>query len=197
MPLTSADVVNAALELTGEQVTVSGADPAYDGSTVGAAAGILYRPAVEMLLRQINPDFARKIAILGVQANTSVRVVTNWAFEYAYPIDCLRLRRLRPPAGDDAFSPLPVRGMVVFDPLTAGGPARVVLTNMQNVVAIYTTSAAGVGAEHLWDSAFLEAVTRRLANPLAMAVAGRPDFAREMLEESAKFAQMAELVREL
>jgi hypothetical protein len=34
-------------------------------------------------------------------------------------------------------------------------------------------------------------MARRLANPLAMALAGRPDFARELLQESQQYASIA------
>lgn len=195
---TSADIVNRALELVASQVRISGSAPAFDGSTAGNAAGVLYQPAVEALLRQIDPDFARTALALVAQANATVLALTRWTYEYAYPAASLRLRQIRPQPGDyDPLDPLPVRAQVMTDPLSAGGPARVVLTDQAGAIAVFTTGAAGVGAESLWDAGFQEAVARRLANPLAMALAGRPDFARELLEESAQFAQLAELSEEL
>lgn len=191
---TSADVVNRALEMTGEQVTISGTYPAFDGSVAGNAAGVLYGPAVELLLRRLDPEFARSIAALAAQANGTLVALTRWTYEYTYPTSALRLRQLRPPpASYDLNNPLPVRGAVMFDPLSAGAPAKVVMTNQVGAIAMFTSAAAGVGHETLWDSVFQEAVARLLSNPMAMALAGRPDFARELLDEAQQFAQMAEL----
>lgn len=192
---TAADIVNRALELTATQVQVTGTNPAFDGTVAGNAAGVLYTPAVQMLLRQLDPDFARRIAALTVQPSATLLGVTSWTQEFAYPSDCLRLRQIKPlPGNYDPLDPQPIRAEVAFDPLSAGGPARVILCNLATADAVYTTANA---IELLFDAAFQEAVARRLSNPLAMALAGRPDFARELLEESLQFAQMAELSEEL
>lgn len=187
MTITSASVVNEALELIAAQTTIAALN---DGSPAGNAAGILYAPVVDLLLRQLNPAFARRIAALAVATATPL---IPWAYEYAYPADSLRLRQVRPgTAGND---PQPIRAQVAFDTV-GGNPAKVILCNLASAYAAYTTSAAGVGQEGLWDNAFLEAAVRRLANPLAMALAGRPDFARELLAESLQIAQMAETIDE-
>ena len=190
--MAAADIVNRALELTAQNVRVSGSDPTFDGTTAGNAAGILYRPAVEMLLRQIDPDFARtRVALLSASGMVQP---DPWTYNYAYPSDCLRLRQIAPLSGQyDKFDPLPIRGEVAYD----SGGGKVILTNQAIAIAVYTTSLAGVGAENFWDPLFAEAVARRLANPLAMALAGRPDFARQLLEESEQFAQAAELSGDL
>ena len=70
---------------------------------------------------------------------------------------------------------------------------KVILTNQVNALAVYTTTLID---ETIWDSAFVDAVVRRLANPLAMAVSGRPDFARTILEQAAMMAQTAEMIDE-
>jgi phage shock protein A len=70
----------------------------------------------------------------------------------------------------------------------------VILTNQNAALAVYTTNAMN---ENQWDSGFAEAVVRRLANPLGMAMAGRPDFARELLEESERYSQLAEAIDEV
>ena len=63
----------------------------------------------------------------------------------------------------------------------------------QNAIAVYTSNIPTVDE---WDTAFREAVVRRLATPLAMALAGRPDFSRELLTESEQYAQMSEIIDE-
>lgn len=191
---TSADVVNRALELIDSQATITSLD---DGSIEANAAKVVYSAIVQLLLRQTQPDFSFTTAAL-VGASYPIRPIPPWLNEYIYPADCLRARQVRPPpagttgAAADPFDPLPVLAQIGFDP-NGGGTgtlAKVILTNQQNAWLSYTTSAV---VESQWDPAFSEAVSRRLANPLAMAIAGRPDFAREVLEESERYAGMSEL----
>ena len=188
--MSSIDVVNEALELIADQAQITGFPPT-DTSPAAVAAQVIYAPVVQMMLRRLDPEFARTHASLAAQANTTLLAVAAWSFEYAYPATCLRLRQIAPVQGSyDVNDPQPVRGEVAWDPLTAGGPAKVILTNQASAIAVFTTSAAD---ETMWDANFREAVVRRLGSVLAMAVAGRPDFARELLEESAAEAQRAEL----
>lgn len=179
---TSVDVVNRALELIGSQTQITGLN---DGSPAGNAAGVLYAPAVNLLLRQLDPGFARRTAALVAAAGTTP---PPWSYEYTYPADCLRLRQVRPAPGYNVNDPQPVRAQVAFD---NGLSAKVIVCNQASAYAVYTSSAP---VEAQWDAAFIEAVARRLANPLAMALAGRPDFARELLAESAQFAALADSI---
>lgn len=187
---TQITIVNAALALIGSQAVITALN---DGSPAGNAAGVLYTPTLQFLLRSMDPDFARRTAALVPQANgTDVTTFTN---EYQYPSDCLRLRQLQPVIGSyDPNDPQPIRGIVAFDPLTSGGPAKVILCNLASGSAVYTTLNV---TEALFDAAFVEEFERRLANPFAMAIAGRPDYARELLEEAERYAGLAELSEEM
>jgi hypothetical protein len=189
MGTTSTAVVNNALEMIGQQVQI---ESLTDGSIAANAANEVYAPIVQLLLRQLNPDFAYALAIL----TPAAQVTSPWAYEYIYPADCMRALQVRPPSGgagalDDPFDPQPVAAKVGYDPQGGAGlvPAKVIFTNQQNAWLNYTTSNV---TEAQWDPSFAEAASRRLANPLAMALAGRPDFAREILEESERFAGVAE-----
>jgi hypothetical protein len=64
MVTTQAGIVKDALQLSGSQTQVTGSLPNFDGSPTGLAAGVLYSPALQLLLREMDPDFARKIASL-------------------------------------------------------------------------------------------------------------------------------------
>lgn len=186
---TAAGIVNTALAMIASQVTVSGANPAFDGSVAGNAAGVLYTPTVAMLLRQINPAFARRTAVLAIPVGATIP--PPWAVAYTYPNGCLMLRQLRPAPGSyDPNDPQPVRGAINFD---AGLSVKTICTNLANALAVYTSGTVDEGQ---WDAAFAEAVARRLTNPLANALAGRPDFAVEMLAESERYAGLAELADE-
>lgn len=196
MALTSTIVVNAALEQIAAQQQITSLT---DGSPAAVSAGIVYAPTVQLMLRELDPDFARFTAALSVAVSPSQ--VPPWAFEYVYPADCVRLRNVRPPASgpgslSDPNNPVPIRANVAFDLIPTGSPpaptaTKVILTNQQNALAVYTTSSV---TEAQWDAAFTDTVIRRLANPLAMALSGRPDFAREILEQSARMAATCEAV---
>lgn len=183
---TAVDICNRSLELAAAQTRITALN---DGSPAGNAAGILYQPTVDVVLREIDPSFARRVEPL-VPAAAATR---PWLFEYLYPADCLRLRQVRAqPGSANKDDPQPVRATVGLD-LIASVPTKVILTNMGNALAAYTSTLATVDQ---WDSGFAEAVVRRLANPFAMAIAGRPDFARELLEEAEKYSQLAESIDE-
>lgn len=186
--LTSAIVANSALEQIASQSTITALN---DGSTLAAQINVVYAPTVQLMLRELDPDFARYTAALVLSA--AVTPVSPWGYEYLYPADCVRLRQVAPPSGGyDPLDPQPIRANVGFD-IIATVNTRVILTNQINAIAVYTSSTV---TEAQWDSAFTDTVVRRLANPLAMALSGRPDFAREILEESAKMAATAYAVDE-
>lgn len=183
MPVTASDIVNRALELAVVNVQVTGTNPGFDGSAAGDAAGVLYTPVVDLLLRQMMPVFARRTAALLLSGTPP----TPWTFSYVYPTDCMRLLQVRPSGSNN--DPRPVRAAIFFD-----GGEKAIGCNLASAIGVYTSNGA---TEDIWDWAFAEAVAHRLSSPLAMALSGRPDFARELLEESAQFAQMAEAVDEV
>jgi hypothetical protein len=190
--MTSAVVTNAALEQIASQTRITSLT---DGSPAATYASIVYAPTVQLMLRELDPDFARFTAPL--VASGAPTPVPPWAFEFLYPADMVRLRQVQPPltgtgALADPFDPHPVRANVAFD-LIGGVATKVILTNLPNALAVYTTSQV---SEVQWDSAFTDTVIRRLANPLAMALSGRPDFAEKILMQSAQMAQTCEMVDE-
>lgn len=195
MSVAQAAVVNEALEQIAAQTTITDLN---DGTPAGDAAGVVYTPIINMLLRQLDPDFARTTIALTLLDAAEIPAVVPYLFEYAYPLDCLNTRQVRPPptgvgALFDPFDPLPVRWTVAYDP-NGGGPqvgAKVILTNQQNAYLVYTTDQM---TEAQWDAMFRQAVVGRLAMPLAMAIGGRPDFARALMEEAAAIASQTEMV---
>ena len=192
MALTAAVVVNSALELIAAQTQITSLT---DGSPAANMASVIYAPTVQLMLRELDPDFARYTRTL--TPSTAPAVIPPWAYEYLYPSDCVRLRQVRPPATGlgslaDPNNPYPVRSNVAFD-LISSVPTKVILSNQINALAVYTTLSV---TEAQWDAAFTDAVVRRLANPLAMAISGRPDFARELLEEAARVGATCEIVDE-
>jgi hypothetical protein len=189
--LTAPIVVNSALQQIASQTQITALN---DGSSAAKAATIIYAPTVQLMLRELDPAFARFTAALSVAVNPSQ--VVPWTYEYAYPADCVRVRQIRPPASPtagflaDPNDPVPIQGNVAFD-LISSVNTKVILTNQQNALLVYTTLTV---TEAQWDAAFTDALVRRLANPLAMALSGRPDFAKTILEESAQMAATCEVI---
>lgn len=184
--LTSAIVVNSALEQIGAQSFITSLT---DGSPSAIAASVIYVPTVNLMLREIEPDFARLTALLTTLAGMPP---FPWSYQFTYPGDCLRLRQVSPTSLVDPNDPYPVRANVAV----VGTPpalTKAILTNLVAAQAVYTSSSV---TEEQWDSAFQDAVVRRLSNPLAMALSGRPDFAREILETAAAMAMTAERIDE-
>lgn len=179
--LDSVTVVNAALEQIAAQTQITSLG---DGSPAANAASVVYSLTVELLLRILEPDFARLNASLVTLAGTPP---PRWAYQYTLPADCLRLLQVTPTAavvaGLDPNDPQPT----LFGVNMTATPAAVVFTDQgAGALATYISSAI---TEAQWDSAFADTVVRRLANPLAMALSGRPDFARELLEQAIRSEQ--------
>ena len=184
--VTQVQVVNAALEQIAAQTQITNIT---DGTPAANAASVVYAPTVQLMLRELDPDFARFTATLTL--SSAVAPVPPWAYEYLYPSDCVRLRQVAPAPGTyDPNDPRPVLANVAFDIISSVN-TKVILTNTVNALAIYTSSSV---TEAQWDAVFTDAVIRRLANPLAMALSGRPDFAEKILQQSAMMASTAEAV---
>jgi hypothetical protein len=104
MSTTALGVINRALTEIAARQPISGSFPTFDGSAAGVAAGQLYQPAVETLLRQQDWEFARAVEPLVTVAGTPP---LNWAYQYTYPQECLRVRQIVP-ATFDPNDPQPV-----------------------------------------------------------------------------------------
>lgn len=185
--ISSTAVVNAALEQIAAQTQITSLN---DGSPAASAASVVYVPTVQLMLRELDPDFARMTVALAIAAGTPP---PPWAVQYTYPADCIRVRNVRPPASgtgalDDPNNPRPIRSNIAFQ-----DGVKIIMTNQVNALAVYTTSAV---TEIDWDAAFADTVVRRLANPLAMALSGRPDFATQLLQTAAAMASTCENVDE-
>lgn len=175
---TAADLVNRALLEIGAQAQVTGVNPTFDATPYGNAAGILYSPAVNFLLRQQDWEFALVKAPLVLVGNSY-----PFAFSYVYPVDCQRIRQIYPTTWD-LDDPQPITWS--FDAqVLSGVETRLILTDVENAIIAYTTNEL---IEDQFDPVFQEALVRLLASEDAMGLAGRPDFAAKMLEWSGGIA---------
>lgn len=164
-------IINRALtEIAARQpiTTLTGAE--------GVAAAQLYQPAVEFLLRQQAPEFARATITLSVGAGTAP---IGWAQQYLYPVDCMEVRQIVP-VTYDVFDPQPIRWDVGTATIAAV-QTRVIWTNVATARMVYTTNAV---TESEWDAMFQEQVVRYLGSMLIMPIGGRLDMSREFLGQA-------------
>lgn len=177
--MTPVDVVNIALTQGGIQATIS---QLGEPSAEGQAAAILYEPKINSLYRSANWNFARKQANLSLLKATIINGVQStdpppvpWLYEYAWPSDCIRARFIIPyfnqmgaisPPLTTANTPMipailgePSIEFVVGQDTVNGNASKVILTNMQNAILVYTQKIDDPG---MWDSSFLDAAVAYL-----------------------------------
>lgn len=171
------DTVNIALAEIGTQSTVSSISPS-DGSNEGNIASLLYQPKIDSLHRAAHWNFARYQASLTLIRSTIIAGVASsdpppqpWLYEYLYPADCLQARfiipYMNPTAGVSPplttamnqapilFAGPPIKFQVAND-LYLNKPTRVIFTNAENAILVYTKRIVN---PDLWDAHFSNAAT--------------------------------------
>jgi hypothetical protein len=104
-----ADVANQALDAAGVEHTLG---DLQEGTRVAQVTLRAYGQCLRQLLRAANWDFARKTSDMvlladatGQSANVGSMVPTPWIYEYAYPIDCMKVRLIPWNYGQDPGIP--------------------------------------------------------------------------------------------
>jgi len=130
---TQTDMVNRALQTFGSRTTVTAAELAANGSNEAIQANIIYDAFRRRLLRMAPWNCAFNIAALnyitsaqGTPENTSPgtnlwqrgQPAPPWAYEYQYPIDCLRACYVTPQMAT-GFS----GGIPITTAITGGAPS--------------------------------------------------------------------------
>lgn len=182
---TSNDVANQAIQLIGDnQPPVSGQAPNFDSSPAGIALSKLYYPCVKTVMKQFEWPFTRSTLALVATPNT---VPFPWGYEYYYPVNCIEVWQLLPPAFSDPNNPLPINWVVAND-IIANVQQRVVLSNLKNALAVFDNAPS----EGAWDDEFREAMVRLLASELAIALGGKPDTSQSLVQTGSAFESLAE-----
>ncbi len=183
--LTPTDVVNQALQMIGNNAPpVTGSYPNFDSSAAGSAAALLYGPVVQTVGRQHGWDFSRNSTVLTATGNVPL---APYKYEYYYPPMGVEVRQVMPQALVDPFNPLPLR-WAVCNNIVGGTPQKVIQTNQASAQAVFSNQPPVCA----WDPLFREAVVRLLASEMAMAIAGRPDTARDALQSGQGFEKLGE-----
>ena len=159
---TITDICNAAISHVGTRSKISAID---EGSSEANACLTHFAMVRDATLRAHDWNFARITGSLGLLQNPPAR----WAYKYAAPVDCLRIRRLN----DVPLVVLPETFYeLAADTDTTGAYINVILTNASPVSAIYT---AQVTDPLRWDQGFVDAVVYGLAARICFELSGKEE----------------------
>jgi len=188
------DVVNRALSSIGARSTIA----SFSESSKEAQQGNLwYDKRRRQLLRTAPWGFARMTATLSLLGTiTDSTSPYPFLYKYEYPAGCFKVRYILAPASTALPSGIPLVGDSIFgvaglspsrsnrfivasDTDSSGNQRRVILSNVQNALVVYT---GDVTSPDLWDDLFEDALTSSLAYTFVIPITGnagmRDDFRR-------------------
>lgn len=184
--MTSAvEICNRALGLIAARSTISALN---ENSPEANACAIWYPDARDWLLRTYRWNFARaQISMTLLQtapgvdeqpASNTIWSFAPWAYEYAYPPDCLQFRYILPTWNAQPWTTLPVwfaQPPVPFAVSTdfnqGGQRIKVIQTNQPLAVGLYTVALTDANTG-LFDAGFIEALAYALAARIALPITG-------------------------
>jgi len=130
-----------------------------------------------------------------------------WNYEYAWPQDCVRFRRIEVPPAQPGAANSPVPGNVGFSGYGGAGPTppfaisldtdavgntiKVILTNQQRAIFVYTAHSP---VPDMWDADFTEAFVYTLAARLCGPLTGDKNLTKIYLQEAQNAVLQARLV---
>lgn len=192
------DVVNYALDLIGYDRRIG---DIYEGSRPSKVALDLYGQTRDELLRKNAPGFANRNVALTLQKSAptggygssawapSTNPPPPWLYQFAYPIDCLRLLYLEPtPSVIPVTNPLPLRYKIYNDQV-AVPPDRVILANMSPLIAVYVGQVTDMTT---WDPLFTELMGKALATKFIIALTKNQQLIDPVMKGSSAMEMMAE-----
>jgi hypothetical protein len=159
--MTITDICNAAISHCGTRSKISAID---EGSPEANACLTHFAMVRDATLRAYDWNFARMTVSLAQLSNPPQR----WLYEYAVPVDCLRIRRL-----NDTPEPWPETLYErAADKDSTGATIGVILSNLSPLSAIYTAQVTDVNQ---WDAGFLDAVVYGLATRACFELTGKEE----------------------
>jgi hypothetical protein len=173
---TSTDLVKQALAWAGTRTTITSIT---DGSNEANMALAIYAPLRDFLLREGDYDWAAKEASLTLILQSP----DIWTFSYAYPADCLRVRRLISPTFNP-LDPLPLE----YNVMNVGG-VRQIRTQVAAASIIYTFPPV----EDVFDPIFTQSFVKLLGSGLMFGLENRIDASDNKLREALTYAGIADL----
>jgi len=197
-----------------------------ENSNEAEVCTIHFEPACRALLRLASWSFARSQAqgallasAQGTPENPSGTLSTplisgpqvEWLYEYAWPSDCLRLRKVGWPCNQTAQGSVApiwpgvtyaaamipgglerrVNYQITLDKDLSGNRIKVILTNVENAVLTYTSL---VDDPNFWDDEFSEAYVFMLASHLVGSLIGDKQMDKDLYAKSQQMALAARAV---
>lgn len=178
-----ADLANVALTRMGYRLRVGNLN---DGSLAAKKLLDVYAQTRDALLRSFDWQFCeRNVAMTLLKSappggywpaapwNPVDYPSLPWAFQYAYPDDCLKVRAIRSGMGFvQSFDPQPVVFSVEND--NSVPPAkRVIVCNVPDALLVYTGQVTNPTT---WDVGFVEAFSADLAKHVAAGLLGKDGY---------------------
>lgn len=212
MALAIEDIINQGLRDGGVPLRIA---DAYEGSEAAKTALEIAGQARDELIRAKDWSFSRgklPLTLLkGPPPDGGFNPGLQWSniypspgylFEYAYPDDCLDVRAIIPAPGMmPDLDPLPCLYSIDNDltpvvsgspPVAAGPPAKVILCNLMNAMAVYRRRVTDPNS---WEPGFTAALVASLGKKFAVAFGADPNTTKEESEEAAATTQIASSVR--
>lgn len=158
---TDAEVCNLALGLVGQRQFL---DNLNEDTTEAQACKVYFAKVRDRLLAAYDWSFTTARATLALTTETR----DGWAYAYAEPTDCIRVRYLWSGARPPVVPELNIR----WDrELRQAKDGHLILTDLEGAKAVYSSNVTTPG---LWSAGFVDALAWALAVRLAMALPVKP-----------------------
>jgi len=191
---TLTDIVNRALQVVGTRTTVTDSELATNSTNEAIQANLCLIPIRRQLLRMAPWDCGLKTANLtyissvpGTPENTSPATTLwtpgqptpPWAYEYQYPVDCLRACWIIPATqtGYAGGIPITTAGLA----FGTAAKQRVILTNQEFATLVYVSD---VDDPNVFDDLFIEAYVRIVGATIANALSGDKKIIKMAIDEA-------------
>lgn len=169
MPLSAVQIANIALSNLGRSTTIQSFE---EKSAEAKQASLWYAQTLDIALEAADWHFARKRAALAIHDQDPP---PEWYFRYAYPADCIAMRRLEQVSrSQDAFP---------FTTEVDDDGENTVLTNVQNVVGVYTFRQTNPAR---YTPHFVDFFAYMLAANMAIALTGKRSIKDDNIKSAAQ-----------
>lgn len=203
------DLINRSLQAIGTRSTIASIS---EGSNEANNAALCYDATRKELIRAAPWNFCTATKVLtlvksapGTPENqtspttwdAATQPPPGWSYEYAYPADCLRARKvvnnissgtgvgipLYPTGATSAlpFWDLPGTRFQVTTDLVSTTPFTCILANIDQALLCYLRD---ITLETVWDPLFTDAFVQALAGRLALALTGDKALSRAMFQQA-------------
>ena len=192
---TPADIANLVLVRLGSQGVIGNL---YEGSPQANKILTAYGQTRDAILRQKDWEFSQRVVALTLQKSAPVGGYVPpttwsssyppmpWAYQYAYPDDCLKVKSVRP---QDVFvnqmDPKPNQFTIGND-----GAGKTILCNVKDALACYT---ARVTNPALWEPIFVNTLVDALVVQLAP-VLGQIDQGKAEITKDSQAMKVSDLL---